>query len=113
MYTKNEEVYTRAKEAGAEIECDPGCHRDVGCESGSIGNQQERIGGTDSSQQGFIGDGSPVTGGILRQLIDEYNNQLAYENERKQQIEAKIVQIDSRIQEFTSLLEQLETNNKT
>jgi hypothetical protein len=113
MSVVNEEVFARSAETSGEVECDTGCDRDARRESGYIGNQQERVSRAHGSRPCFIGDRSPVTGGILRQLIDEYTNQLAYENEQKKQIEEKIERIGSRIQEFNILLEELKSNKKT
>lgn len=109
----NEKVDSRAAQEKREFHDDSGRDRKTGSESGSTGNQQERIDRADSSRPNFVGDGNPVTGKIIRQLIDEYANQVASKNEQKKQIEAEIVQLASRIQEFNALLEQLETNNKT
>lgn len=113
MHKTYEKIHARSEQTTNQANCDTGRDSDVGCKSGSIGNQQKRASGADGSRQDFIGDGSSITGGILRQLIDEYESQLVSENELKKQVEAKIVQIESRIQEFTSLLEQLEANKET
>lgn len=113
MHKTYEKANTWPEQTTDQANCDTGRDSDVGSKSGGIGNQQKRASRADGSQQDFIGDGSSVTGGILRQLINEYESQLVSENELKKQVEAKIVQIESRIQEFTSLLGQLEADNKT
>ncbi|MBE9214561.1 hypothetical protein IQ247_18120 [Plectonema cf. radiosum LEGE 06105] len=106
MHTTNEKVDSWSKEARREFEYDPGRNRDARDESGNVGHQQERAGGADSPRPNFIGDGNPVTGKILRQLIDESENQVATKK-------AEILQLESKIQEFNALLEQLEANKKT
>ena len=113
MSVVDEKVFAWPEETSCKTERDTRCNTDARRESGDIGNQQKRIGGTNGTGQDFVGNGSPITGGILRQLIDEYKNQLAHENEQKKQIEAKIGRIDSRIKEFSSLLEELENNSKS
>ena len=113
MGTINEKVDSWTEKAKREFHNDSRWDKNARRESGDSGNQQERVGGTDSSQQDFIRCGGAVTGGILRQLIDEYTNQVAHRNEQKKQLEAEIVQLASRIQEFNSLLEELETNKQT
>jgi hypothetical protein len=113
MHKTYEKTDARAEQTPNKTDCNSGWNSDVGCQSGSTGNQQKRISRADGPRQNFVGDGSSVTGGILHQLIDEYKSQLVAENELKKQVEAKIVQIESRIEEFVLLLEQLEVEKET
>lgn len=113
MHKTHEKTYTRSEQTANKADCDSRRDSDAGRKSRSIRNQQKRVSGADGTQQCFIGDGSSVTGGILCQLIEECKSQLASDNELKKQVEAKIAQMESRIQEFTSLLEELESKEKT
>lgn len=120
MNTTHEEISTRSEETRSELKLDSRRNRNAGCESGSDGDKQKRISGTDSPQSVFIGHGQSIIGGIIRQLIKDYNNQLAYKRneskrieEEKKRVDAEIVQIDSKIEEFKTLLEHLEANKKT
>ena len=109
----NEEVDPRAAQEKREFHNDSGRDRKIGSEGGSTGNQQERINRADSPRPDFPGDGHPVTGKIIRQLINDYASQVAQKHDQKKQLEAEILQLDSKIEEFNSLLEQLEANKET
>lgn len=113
MGTINEKIDSRTTQEKREFHDDPGRNREAGGKSRSFGNQQERISGADSPRPDFIGDGDPVIGKLVRQLIDDFANQVARKNEQKKQIEAEIVELATKIQEFNSLLEQLEADKKT
>ncbi|BAY86000.1 hypothetical protein NIES267_55060 [Calothrix parasitica NIES-267] len=113
MGTMNAKVDSRPKQEKYDADAHPGREENAGSKSESSRGEYERIGGTDSSGRLLFGDGCAITGGIIRQLIDEYKNQVANKNEQKSQIEAEIVQLNSRIQEFNSLLEELEANKTT
>lgn len=106
MHTTNEKIFARSEKGESELKHHAGCSGNAGCESGSNGNQQERTDRADSPRSDFIGDGNPVTGGILRQLIEESKNQVAAKK-------TEISQLESKIQDFNALLERLETNKET
>lgn len=113
MGTMNEKVDSRSAQEKRELYDDSRRDRKTRSESGSFGDKQERIDRKDSSRSDFAGDGHPITGKIVRQLISDYTGQVAQKREQKKQVEEEILQLDSKIEEFNSLLEQLETNNKT
>lgn len=106
MGTINEKVDSRTTQEKREFHDDSGRNRNAEDESRSSRNKQKRISRADSPRPDFIGDGNPISGKLLRQLIDEYTNQVANKK-------AEIVQLESRIQEFNALLEQLEANKQT
>ena len=105
MGTINEKVDPRSAETKCKFHDDSGWNRTAGSESGSNGDKQERIDRAHSSEPDFIGNGDSVTGKILRQLIDESQSQVANKK-------AEILQLESKIREFNTLLEQLEANKK-
>lgn len=120
MHKTNEKISARAKETGNQVEYDSGRDRDAGCESRSTRCKQERISRTYSPQSVFTGDGHSVIGGILRQLIQDYTDQLAFKHEEskrleeeKKRVDAEADQLNTKIQEFNTLLEQLEADNET
>lgn len=106
MHTTNEKVFTRSEERESELKHHSRRSGNAGCESGSDGSQQKRTDRADSSRSNFIGDGSTVTGGILRQLIEESKSQVAAKK-------TEILQLESKIQDFNALLEKLEANKET
>ena len=120
MHTTNEKILARSAERKSELEHNSRRGADAGHESGSLGDKQERANRKNSERQDFLGDGCSISGGIIRQLIKDYVDQLAYKQdeskrieEEKKRVDEEIVQLSSRIKEFKSLLEQLEANNKT
>lgn len=106
MGTINEKVDSRTTQEKRELYNDSRRNRKVRSESRSNGSQQERTDRTDSPRSNFIGDGSAVTGGILRQLIEESKSQVAAKK-------TEILQLESKIQDFNALLEKLEANKET
>ena len=106
MGTINEKIDSRSTKEKRELYDDTRCNRDARRESGNARSQQERTHREDSPRSNFVGNGSSVTGKILRQLIEESQTQVAAKK-------AEISQLESKIQEFNALLEQLEANKET
>jgi hypothetical protein len=113
MVTMNEKVDSRSAQEKRELFYDSRRDRETRSESTCFGNQQERTDRENSPRSDFSGNGYGITGKIIRQLINDYANQVAQKREQKKQVEEEIVQLDSKIEELNSLLEQIETKNKT
>lgn len=82
-----------------------GC-RNVGLKSASIGYKPKRTDRANSSESDFYKSGTSITGGILSQLIAEYQDQVAT---KKREIEW----IETRIDQFKGILEQLDQSIET
>ncbi|MBW4607343.1 MAG: hypothetical protein KME22_08975 [Hassallia sp. WJT32-NPBG1] len=120
MDTKNAEDNTRREEEKRNVLPLAGRNEAIGGESTSAGNQQKRIYRADSTGREFDAQTS-ITGGILSQLINDYYDQLAektnqihkIEEERqrleaeKERIKADREKLQSKIQEFTTLQQEL------
>jgi hypothetical protein len=110
MGTTNEKINPRSEEEKRQLYDDSGWNRIAGSESRVTGDKQERVDREDCSRSNFFGDGNPGFGKTLRQLIEDLIGQVAHKHEEKKRIEEEIAQLDSRIQEFSDLLNQLENN---
>lgn len=120
MDTKNAKDNTRGEEEKCNVLSLPGGNEATGGEGASTGNQQKRIHRTYSASGEFDPQAS-ITGGILSQLINDYYDQLAektnqihrLEEERqrleaeKERIKADREKLQSKIQEFTTLQQEL------
>ncbi|WP_265338673.1 MULTISPECIES: hypothetical protein [unclassified Nodularia (in: cyanobacteria)] len=73
----------------------------TGSQGQDSGNQQERVYRTNSQEFNFRKSGRTVTGGMLCQLIEEWEQQLAV---KKLEVE----RLESRINEFRALQEELD-----
>jgi chromosome segregation ATPase len=120
MDTKNAEDNTRGEEEKCNVLSLPGGDEVIRGESTSAGNQQKRIYRANSTSREFDAQTS-ITGGILSQLINDYYDQLAektnqihrIEEERqrleleKERIKADREKLQGKIQEFTTLQQEL------
>lgn len=108
MGTTNEK--TIARTAQAKLKPDGiarGCGI-TGGESQAIGNQQERDYRASSSQSSVFSTGTTITGGMLDHLIDEYCDQVAAKKAEVQRINNEVKRLESRIEEFKSLRQELD-----
>jgi hypothetical protein len=108
MGIKHEEADARAKEKGRNNDTDSRRGADVGRESEGDGSQQERTDRTNCQKSSIFTAGSTITGGMLRQLNSEYRQQLANKKHERDLVDAEILRIESRIQEFEALEAELE-----
>jgi hypothetical protein len=108
MGIKHEEADARAKEKGRNTDSDSRRCADVGRKSEGNGSQQKRADRTNCQESSIFTTGSTITGGMLRHLNDEYRQQLANKKHERQLIDAEILRIESRIQEFEALESELE-----
>lgn len=107
MGIKNEKVLTRSTQEKCNAHSDPGRSRSVGRESEINGMQQKRNDRKNCSRPDFFGFGQTITGGMLRQLIEEYKDQLATKKDAINRLSSEIERLKVRIEEFESLEEQL------
>lgn len=110
MHTTNEKINARSTEERRKLQPDSGWDIETGSESGRIGDKQERAGRKNSSRPNFIGDGTAITGKILRQLIEDYESQVASKKEQQEKLQAEINKTVCRIDECRDLLKQIEPN---
>ncbi|WGV25679.1 hypothetical protein QI031_28830 [Halotia branconii CENA392] len=115
MGTINEKAATRAKEKGSNFDTYSGGSRDARREGEGYGTEQKRDDRTHSERASVLTLGKSITGGMLRQLIADYRDQLAAKKEEINKLENQIRQandeaekLQSRIQEFEALQSQLE-----
>lgn len=115
MGITNEETVARGEEKERNVHPDTRGYADARGESESYRYQQERINRANSTQSNFIFSGSAITGGMLRQLIKDYRDQLAakkhqfeFLQELIQNTESEAQRLEERIQEFEILQEELE-----
>nr|WP_263986529.1 hypothetical protein [Dendronalium phyllosphericum] len=118
MGTIDEKTATRSEKKGSNFDAYSGGSRNARRESESSGNKQKRDDRTHSERASVLAPGASVTGGMLRQLIADYRDQLAAKKEELRKLEEEIQRtndeaekIQSRIQEFESLQIQLEEQN--
>nr|WP_265578959.1 hypothetical protein [Nostoc sp. LEGE 06077] len=119
MGIANEETATRSTQERLDVNTDTRRGRDVRREGQSDGHQQERDDRTNSKRASILSPGISITGGMLRQLIGDYRDQLASKKEEIKklyeeihQLDAEAEKIESRIQEFESLQSQLENDSE-
>jgi hypothetical protein len=115
MGTINEETTTRAAQKECDADLDSRRGSDAGCKSGSTGHQQERVDRTNSQKSSIIRTGATITGGMLRQLISEYEDQMALKQVEIQRykeliksFEGEVNRLQNRINEFNLLKKELE-----
>lgn len=113
MGTIDAKIDSRSKQEKHNADFDSGREEDVRGKSKSDRSEYVRTRGTDSSERNFSKDRESASGKIVHQLIDEYNHQIARKHEQKRQIEAEIVELSSRVEEFHTLLEELESDEKS
>ena len=75
--TNNAETLTRTEEKGFNVDLNPGRGGDVGSQSESVGNQQERTYRAHSPKSSIFSSGTSDDGGMVCQLIDDYRDQVA------------------------------------
>ena len=109
MGINNEKINARTKEKECNAYSDPGWGDSIGRESENNGMQQERNGGKNRSRSNFYRFGQTITGGMLRQLIEEYKDQLATKEDSINRLLSEVQRLKTRIEEFESLEEQLST----
>nr|WP_230968094.1 hypothetical protein [Nostoc sp. WHI] len=119
MGTTNEKAATRSEEKGSNANTDTRRRGNAERESQGNGYQQERDDRTYSERTSILSLGISITGGMLRQLISDYRDQLAAKKEEIQkhydeirQLNGEAEKIESRIQEFESLQIQLEKQSE-
>lgn len=119
MGIANEETVTRSTEERFNFNADTRRCGDARREGQGNGYQQERDDRTDSQRTSIFSLGKSITGGMLRQLIADYRDQLAAKKEeiRKHyeeinQLNEEAEKIESRIQEFELLKSQLEKDSE-
>ncbi|MDJ0737647.1 MAG: hypothetical protein QNJ47_26930 [Nostocaceae cyanobacterium] len=103
MGTINEEAVARSKEEEHNVYSVSRRTRNPGGQSESDGSEQERADRTHGSWDAnlTIGNREKITGGILRQLIEDCRNQEAIKLE-------ELKSIRNRLQHLEDLLEELE-----
>jgi hypothetical protein len=115
MGIANEETATWSTQERFDVNSDTRGSRDAGRKSQGYGHQQKRDDRAYSERASIFSPGISITGGMLRQLIGDYRDQLAAKKEQikklyeqVQQLSGETEKIESRIQEFESLQFQLE-----
>lgn len=81
---------------------------DTRCQSKLIGNQSQRTNRANSAQPLVLDTGKTIPGGMLRQLISDYRDQVARKQALIEQTENEIDFLQSRIAQFEELAEELE-----
>lgn len=106
---------TRAEEERLYAYAHAGRGGNVGCQSQGSGNQQKRIDRENSQKPSIFSFRISDIGGMLRQLISDYRDQVAKKKhqiqrieEEKQRLNDETQQLEARIQEFEALQEDLE-----
>ena len=108
MGINGEKIFTRTKEEECNAYSDTGWSNSFGRESKIDGLQQERDDREDRSGSDFYRFGQAITGGMLRQLIEEYKDQLAAKKDTINRLASEAERLKTRIKEFESLEEQLD-----
>lgn len=116
---KDQDSSSRTEEKRLYAYTHSGGSRDARCESEIPRNQSERTYRANSTQSSIFSPGTSDDGGILRQLIKDYRDQMAA---RRDQVAAKKAEIkrledeteklEFRIQEFETLQKQLEQESE-
>ncbi|MEH1805389.1 MAG: hypothetical protein V7L28_08540 [Nostoc sp.] len=112
MGTKNEKTIARSAQAKPEPVSVTGSCGDVGGKSKTTWNQQERDYRAGRSESSVFSPGAAVTGGMLDHLIDEYCDQMAAKQEEIEHLQNEIKRIQSRVQEFKALREDLKRQSE-
>nr|WP_039748289.1 hypothetical protein [Hassalia byssoidea] len=112
MGTKNEEAVTWSEKAEANSDNFPGGGRIAGSTSKNAGNQQERNTRACGSQSGIFALGTADDGGILDHLIGECVDQMATKREEAKRLDAEIKRLESRVEEYRTLREQLKKQSE-
>lgn len=76
-------------------------------------NQQERVDRADSSESSVFFCGESIVGGTIRQLIRDYEEQLVIKQEEFNRVSEDLKRVNYRINEFKSLLQELESQKET
>ncbi|PHJ60250.1 hypothetical protein VF14_11565 [Nostoc linckia z18] len=77
-------------------------------ESKSVRNQQKRDNRADRSRSSIFGPGTAVTGGVLDNLIDEYDDQVKLKENEIQRLSDEVNRLKSRAKEFRVLRDELQ-----
>lgn len=107
MNINNEKIFARTEEKECNAYPDPRGGKSFGRESKINRLQQERDDREDRSWSDFSGFGRTITGGMLRQLIKEYKDQLATKKDTIERLTSEVQQLEAKIEEFESLEKQL------
>jgi hypothetical protein len=94
-------IHTRTTQAEYNADANSAGSGTTGNKGKDPGNQQERVCRENSQESSFGKSGRTVTGGMLCQLIEEWEQQLAIKK-------LEIDQLESRINEFRALQEELD-----
>jgi hypothetical protein len=92
---KEETRTLRGTQGQGQYFSDPNIHREPGSQGISDGIEQIGINRNHSSQGSeFISRRERVTGGMLRQLISEYRNQVAIKKQEIQSLESRVEELE-------------------
>ncbi len=115
MDITNEKAVTRTKEEGFDANTYPGGSGNVGSESESYGNKQERDDRANSSVSNILCTGKTDIGGMFRHLISVYREQVAIKdseieriNNEAQRVKSEKSNLEAKIQEFELFIKELE-----
>lgn len=108
MGTTNEKTTSRSTQAKIESVDIARGNGTTGRKSQATGNQQERDYRASGSESSVFSTGTTVTGGMLDHLIDEYCDQVAAKKAEAERINDEVKRLESRIQEFKSLRQELD-----
>lgn len=126
MGITNEEANAWRQEGKYYVCADTGGEKAVRSQSPVSGHQQERVDRANSKESSIIIPGISITGGMLRQLISDYRDQMAAKineirriDEEKQRLDAEKQRLTEdkeklgdRIREFEALQQELEKQSE-
>ena len=115
MGITDEKAATRPTEEGSHSLSNSRRSGNAGSESESYGNKQKRNDRTDSKESSFFSPREADVGGMFRQLISVYREQVALKdaeleriNNETERIASERLSLESKIQEFELFLDELE-----
>ena len=109
MGINNEEIFARAEEKKCNVHPDTRWGGSSRRESEINGVQQKRNDREDCSRSDIFRFGQRIAGGMLRQLIEEYKDQVATKKDAIERLASEIERLTTRIEEFESLEKQIDS----
>jgi len=105
--TKSQDCRAWHEKEGCDGDAYAGRRRVAGYQSQSAGSQPQRVNRTHCQRASYLRLGSETDGGVVKDLIDEYRDQVAIKKATIKSLELEIDQIESRIQQFETIQVQL------
>ncbi|BAZ66284.1 hypothetical protein NIES4106_10340 [Fischerella sp. NIES-4106] len=111
----DEKTTARSKEEGCDGDANSRRGGDAGHKGESSEDQQKRVDRANSTKPSIFDTGTSITGGMLRQLISDYRDQVAAKKNEAHRLKDEIQRIndeteklEARIKEFEALEQELE-----